>query len=292
VNSRIPVSAPAVLLAAGALAAAASGCGSTQASIDPVAQAAEVTTHSGGSQIAMTVTLEGSEFPAALTIKGNGEFNMSRQEGELSFLLDGLPASARAKLPGGKLRISELFKSGDLYLGSPLLAGQLPHGARWMKLDLTKLESDEGIDARQLSSGESDPSQFLQYLRASGGTVKAVGHESLRGAATTRYEGALDLQKEAEQLPATNRSLLESTIKQLIAKTGTSTFPVTVWIDQSHLVRRLKMKIPIAAGSASGSASIDYELFGFGVTPGVNAPAARETFDATKLSAQSLSSSG
>jgi hypothetical protein len=251
-----------------------------------------VTTDSGGSQIAMTITVEGSQLPSPVTIKGNGEYNMSRQEGELSFLLDGLPSSARAKLPGGRLQISELFKSGDLYLGSPLLDGQLPHGARWMKLNLTKLESDAGIDVQQLSSGESDPGQFLQYLRASGGTVKAVGHESLRGAATTRYEGALDLQKEAEQLPATNRSQLESTFKALIAKTHTSKFPVSVWIDQSHLVRRLKMKIPIATGATTGSAVVDYELFGFGVTPAVNAPAAGETFDATKLSAQGLSSGG
>lgn len=250
-----------------------------------------MTTHSGGSQIAMTLTVEGSELPSPLTIKGNGQFNMSREEGELSFLVDGLPSSARAKLPGGRLQINELFKGGDLYLGSPLFTGQLPSGARWMKLDLTKLEADAGIDVQQLSSGESDPSQFLAYLRASGGTVKAVGHESLRGAATTRYEGALDLQKEAEQLPATNRSQLESTFKQLIAKTGTSTFPVSVWIDQSHLVRRLKMKIPIATGGTTGSAVVDYELFGFGATAAVTAPAASETFDATKLSAQGLSGS-
>ena len=32
-----------------------SGCGSGQATLDPIAQAADVTTHSGGSQIAMTI---------------------------------------------------------------------------------------------------------------------------------------------------------------------------------------------------------------------------------------------
>lgn len=280
------------MLGAVALAAAASGCGSTRATIDPIAQAADVTTHSGGSQIAMTIAAEGTGLPSELTIKGNGAFNMAREEGALSFLISGLPSAARAKLPGGRLQMSELFKDGDIYIGSSLFAGKLPGGARWMKLDLAKLESDAGIDVQQLSSGESDPSQFLQYLRASGGTVKAVGHDALRGVQTTRYEGTIDLQKEAEQVPASNRAKVESTFKTLIAKTGVSTFPVTVWIDRHDRVRRLKTKVPVVENAATGSVDVDYELFGFAATPAVTVPPAGETFDATKLSAQSLSGGG
>ncbi len=280
------------LLAAVALAAAVGGCGSTQATLDPIAQAAQATTHSGGSQIAMTASVQEPALGSFLTVRGNGSFNMSRQEGELFFDIDGLPVAAQARLPGGHLQLTELFKDGVLYMGSPLFEGKLPGGAKWMKLDLTKVESSLGIDVQSLSSGQSNPTEFLQYLRGSGGSVTAAGHERVRGIETTRYEGTVDLERAAQQIPASDRGKLEAAIKQLIAKTGVGSYPVTVWIDDHHLVRRMEMKMTTSAGAGAGAgagaATIDFEMFGFGASPGVNAPAAGETFDATKLSLQSL----
>jgi hypothetical protein len=282
----------AALAATVALAAAVCGCGSTQATLDPIAQAAQATTHSGGSQIAMTASVQSPGLGSTLTVRGNGSFNMSRQEGELFFDVDGLPAAAQARLPGGHLQLTELFKDGVLYMGSPLFEGKLPGGAKWMKLDLAKVESSLGIDVQSLSSGQSNPTEFLQYLRGSGGSVTAAGRERVRGVETTRYEGTVDLERAAEQIPASDRGKLEAAIKQLIAKTGVRSYPVTVWIDDHHLVRRMEMKMTISAGAATGAATIDFEMFGFGASPGVNAPAAGETFDATKLSLQSLAPGG
>jgi hypothetical protein len=280
----------AALLCAGALAVAAGGCGSSQATLDPVAQAAEATTHSGGSQIAMTVTVTAPGLGSPLTVKGNGNFNMARKEGELLFNLEGLPPSAQ--LPSGPLSITELFKDGAIYMSSPLFEGKLPGGAKWMKLDLAKFESSLGLDPRQLTSGQSDPAQYLQYLRSAGGSVRAVGHETVRGTDTTRYEGSIDLNKAAEALPATDRAKLKEALKSLASQTGVSSIPVTVWVDAHHLIRRMSMKISIAAGGKTGGATVDYELFGFGATPAVNPPASGETFDATKLSLQALSGGG
>jgi hypothetical protein len=279
------------MLTAGAIGAAASGCGSSQATLDPVAQAADATTHSGGSQVAMSVTVQAPQLSTPVTITGSGSFNMTRQEGQLSFAVQGLPAAALAHLPAGPLSITELFKAGVVYMSSPLLDGKLPGGARWLKLDLTKFESGLGIDVQQVTSGQSDPSQYLQYLRASGGSIKAVGHEPIRGTPTTRYEGSIDLGRAAESLPSPDRAKLEEAMHKLISQTGTGSLPVAVWIDAHHLVRRMSLKIPMPAGGQTGAAVV-YELFGFGAGPGVNPPASSETFDATKLSLQALTGGG
>lgn len=273
------------------MALAAAGCGSGQQTLDPIAQAADVTTHSGGSQIVMTIALETPELGSPVTVKGNGDFNMARREGELFFDFGGLPAGTQSAAPGGRMSMTELFKGGIVYVASPLFEGKLPGGARWIKLDLGKVESSLGIDLRSLSSGQSDPSQFLQYLRAGGGTITAVGHETVRGAETTRYDATIDLEKVAEELPGGGEKA-KAAIKTLTAATGVSTVPVTVWIDSHHLVRRMKMKLAIPAGGRTGAASIDYELFGFGASPAVKAPPSGETFDATSLSLQNLATGG
>lgn len=284
--------AVAAVLAAGALAIAASGCGSSQATLDPIAQAAEATTHSGGSQVLVTVAVEAPELGTPVTIKGNGEFNMARKEGELFLDIDGLPAGTQSALPGGQMSITELFKNDVIYMTSPLFEGKLPGGAKWMKLDLAKFESSLGIDAQSLSSGQSDPTQFLQYLRASGGAVTVAGHEAVRGAETTRYEASIDLEKAAEELPGGDSETAKAAIRALIAQTGVSTVPVTVWIDSQHLVRRMKMKLTTSEAGHTSAASIDYEMFGFGPSPAVNAPPGNETFDATNLSLQNFTAAG
>ncbi len=282
----------AALLAAGALGVAATGCGSSEATLDPVAQAADVTTHSGGSQIAMTVTVTAPGLSSPLTVKGNGTFNMAHKEGRLFLNLEGLPAAALSRLPSGPLSITELFKDGVIYISSPLFDGNLPGGAKWMKLDLTKFESGLGIDPSQLTSGQSDPTQYLQYLRSAGGSVKAVGHANVRGTPTTVYEGSIDLAKAAEALPSSDRAKLKQMLDTLAAKTGVSSIPVTVWIDAHKLIRRMSMKIAIPTGGETSGATVEYEMFGFGAAPAVTPPPSGETFDATKLSLQSLAAGG
>src|SRR5947209_4221116 len=145
-------------LCAAALAVSCAACGSSSAplsSIQPVAQAADATARSGGSQLAMKVTIDASGLGSALTVTGSGSFNMAHREGQLSFQLGGLPASAQQQL-GGSPTFDELFKDNVLYVSSPLLAGKLPNGAKWMKVDLSKVESSLGLNVQSLTSGQAD----------------------------------------------------------------------------------------------------------------------------------------
>lgn len=288
VDPRIAIRALAALLCAGAFAGVAGGCGgSTAATLDPIAQAADATTRAGGAQVAMTVSMSAPALGSSpITITGAGDFNLAHGEGQLSFTLGGLPASAGA----GSASFDELFAAGELYMRSSLFEGKLPGGAQWIKLDVAELASSIGVEPSSLTGGQQDPTEYLQELRASGGSVRVAGHEDVRGVPTTRYEGTIDLRRVGEQAPASNRAKLEKAIEALIHKSGVSSYPVSVWIDAHHLLRRMKLETPVP--TTGGSATVEVELFGFGATPTVTPPPASETFDATKLSLQDLSSVG
>lgn len=267
------------LLVAGALALSASGCGSSgTAALDPVAQAAETTTHAGGAQVTIKIREDLGALGGTFTISGHGDLNFETGEGELFVDLAGLPATARHALPSGGLTMTELFADNALYVGSPLLAGKLPGGARWMKLDLNAVAQKLGLDPQALTGGQANPGQYLEYLKASG-SVREAGSATLRGVKTTRYVGTVDLRKAAELLPSPSRAAARSAIAKLIAQTGTSTIPVEAWIDENHMIRRLQMTVPVVVQGQKLSVSIDEELFDFGPTPSVNPPSAGEVYE-------------
>src|ERR1700727_2783254 len=136
----------AALACLGALAAAccASGGGwGAAASIDPIARAAEVTTHTGGAQLAMTMqtTIDGKQ----VSVNAHGDLDMTHQEGEIFMDMSGLSALSEGKIPDGTT-MTELFAHNALYIGSPLFDSVLPSGAHWLKVDLGKVEGKLGID--------------------------------------------------------------------------------------------------------------------------------------------------
>src|SRR5205085_2979171 len=113
----------------------------------------------------------------------------------------GAPASGTGVLPAGPLHIEEIFKSSAIYVGSPLFAGKLPGGARWLKLDVGRFAQALGFNLQQLAGGQTNPAQFLRYLKALDGTPERVGSDLVRGVPSTHYRAAIDLRKVAGVLP-------------------------------------------------------------------------------------------
>jgi hypothetical protein len=280
------------LAGAVALALAISGCGSTSATLDPVAQAAEITSQAGGAHVALAAQVSAAGLSSPLTINGQGFFNYKTREGTMALDMSGVPTVAAAGLAGGALHMEEIFKSAALYIGSPLFAGKLPGGAHWMKLDIARFGQALGIDLQSLTGGESNPAQFLEYLKASGGTVTPVGHELVRGVPTTHYRGTIDLRKVADVLPGANRAQVHAALAKVIAQIGASGLPVDVWVDSARLVRRMVIVISAPAGGQNLRMQMNVELFGFGPTPAVTAPAQGDVYDATQVALAGLSASG
>ena len=266
-----------------ALVLSISGCGSSGvAALDPVARAAHMRGRIGGARIAITAQVEAAALSTPFTMSGGGFFNYRTREGVLSLQMSGLPGAAATTLPPGPLQMEEIFKSSTIYVGSTLFAGKLPGGARWMKLDLSRYGQALGLNLEQLAGGQSNPAQFLEYLKAGGGVVTVAGHELVRGVETTRYRGAIDLQRAAEVVPSSDRGRLRASLAQLAAQTGVSSLPVEVWVDAGGLVRRMSLALSIPASGESVQLHMRIELFAFGATPAVTAPQQSEVFDATQ----------
>ena len=68
------------------------------------------------------------------------------------------------------------FLDNVFYMKFPLLAAFIPNAKEWIEFDLES--RDAGIDLSQLEQlGQSDPSQALDYLRATG-SVEEVERRS------------------------------------------------------------------------------------------------------------------
>jgi hypothetical protein len=274
------LSALAIVLTAGALAGAVSGCGSSSATLDPVAQAADVTSAAGGVHMRFSMSVSIPNVSSPLTATGKGFFNYRSHEGKFALDMGGLPSSATTALGGSSFHVEELFKGTTIYVGSPLLASHLPGGARWMKVDAAKLGGLVGIDAQNLTSGASNPAQFLEYLRAHGGNATVVGSETLGGVPTTRYRGSIDLRQIAQSLPQSERATAQKALELLSSQVGLSSIPFEVWIDKQHRVRRMEMNFSLDAAGQTGGVQITVDFFGYGRTPSVTAPADSEVFTA------------
>jgi hypothetical protein len=268
------------LIAAGlgalVVAGGVSGCGGSAVILGPLAQAADVTAKVGGAHMQVSAQVEAAGLPQALSMSGGGYFNFANHEGTFSFQLAGLPASAGG---GSEATIQEILKGSDMYVGSSLFAGKLPDGAQWMKLDIAHLAQAAGLNPSQLIDGESNPAEFLTYLKQTGATLATVGSQRVRGVPTTHYTATIDLAK-ALAAEGADSGAAQKAITQL----GVSELPVDVWVDSHDLVRRLQ----ITVGAATVHMRMNLELFDFGATPAVSAPPASETFEATSSALSGL----
>jgi hypothetical protein len=255
-----------------ALTPVAAGCGaekSVKNAIDPVAEAATKTVNAGSVQVAMSgkVSAAGQEIP----LKGEGVFDLKAKRGRLT-MTTSVPGQA-------DVRVEEIMDGLVLYMRSDALAGALPDGKKWLKIDLVAAGRQSGIDMRQLQqlNGGGDPTQFLRYL-AKAGDVHKVGTEDINGTQTTHYHATIDFAKLAGSAGAAADS-----VRQVQKLTGQKTMPTDIWIDASQRVRRqtvaiaVQQPVPIRV-----DLTIDYERFGVPVD--VHAPAAGETADPADVS--------
>jgi hypothetical protein len=289
-HSRLPVGL--IALAAGLSALILSGCGSTAATIDPVAEAALATTHAGGAQMSMHISMDIEGLANPITVAGTGDMNFTDGEAEVVSNLSGLPTGALSSAPAGSLSFTELYAKGALFMQSPLFSGKLPGGAGWIKVDLLEAAQGIGLDPQSLSSGQSNPAQFLAYLKAGGGQVTKVADEAVRGVRTTRYRATIDPAKAIEKAAASGHALSKESVKRLVAQAGLKTIPVEVWVDAHNLVRRLAMTISEAPQGHHVNLSIGLELFDFGATPSVNPPSGGEVYDVTPSALSALAAAG
>jgi len=276
------------VLVAGAVAI--SGCGAS-ATLDPIARAAEVSSQQTGVTIAMTMQFSSPSLPGGTySITANGSFDERAHSGQMTMDLSGVPGLSSLPGGGGNGQVQMVMLYPDIYMHMPFLAGQLPEGKTWMKLDITKAAAAAGVNTSSLSSlDQNDPTQFLEYLRGSSGGVVSLGSETVEGVLTTHYHGELELSRVLANIPSSEQAAARSALEKL--GSGGS-FPVEVWIDAQGRVRRIEMSFGGAGAAAGLSATITIDFKSYGAVPPVTPPPAGEVFDATSAATAGLGSGG
>jgi hypothetical protein len=288
------IKAAKVLAALAALAALAggglalSGCGAS-ATLDPIARAAQVTSQQSGVHISMSIKFSAPGLPGAgsFAMTAEGYFDERKRSGEMTMDLSGIPGVSA--LTGAGSSIKMIFLYPTIYMNMPFLAGKMPQGKTWMKLDISKAAQAAGIDASQLGSlNQNDPTKFLDYLRASSGAVVSLGSETVDGVPTTHYSATLQLSRILDRLPGDQQAAAKAALEKLgSAGNGAGGIPVEVWVDTQGRVRRMQMSLSGLAGSTGASAgsggSITIDFKSYGPVPPIVAPPASEVFDASDM---------
>ena len=272
-----------VALALTALAGGLTACGVSNA-VDPVAAAATKSQSAGGFKTSLKLSLTANG--RRLTMTGHGTFG--DKQGELDLDMPDLFGPLGA--PSGTdatIKVLYVTEDGDpvMYMQLGLLAGQLPGGKTWMRIDLAKAGKAAGIDLGQLMGGAGqNPSDWLALLR-SNGEFSEVGHETVDGAETTHYHGTVDLQK-----AAAGDGPAAATIKRLLALGAPTTYPLDVWVDDAGYIRQFAMSYDETLSGSTVSMSMIMGMSDYGTTVDVSAPPADQVFDATDLAAQGAAS--
>jgi hypothetical protein len=265
------------LLPLALLLVAAPGCGSEALELDPVAEAAAKTSEAGSSKVelSMSMTMDDQVFDIA----ASGAFDFVESRGSLDY---------RMKVPElGRVSMEMRMVGSRIFMRMPAeLGGELPEGKTWIGIDVGKALDDEGLGAFDFTS-QQDPAEMLRILRSASDDVRESGSATIRGVATKRYVGRMDLHKAIEVgldeqgLDGAEREKARRTMERLLEQTGSVSVPFEVFLDEDGLVRRVTQDYDMTIESEKIAMGIAMDFFDFGVEVDVRSPPEAEVFDVT-----------
>lgn len=240
-------------------------------------RAADTTAQAAGYRLAGTMTIS-STRTGPINIVLGGSFNRVARVGQMTAAFD---------VAGSRLQFSELLSQLTVYLRTdaiPTLA-RATGGKPWVKLDVSREMGAFGLSSLPTAT---DPSQFVDYLRAVSSNTKSLGTLTVRGVKTTGYQATVDLDRYPNLVAPSQRASVARGVQSLEAAMGLHTIPMEVWIDKSGLVRRLGMSFPECASGTKFQFGMNVDLYDFGPQSTPRLPAASEVYDLTPLVARDL----
>jgi len=282
----------AVCAAAGLLAVVAVlafmllGSGSTDLG-SPIAQAATLSSGTPGFRMHMSMEITSSALDSPITATGTGVVDLRDHASAFSIVMNlGDEPQVVQQLGSSSMRLNMVMEGATVYVKLPSgLSGSLgASGRSWIKVDLSKLSGVPGLSSFANGPTTSDPGQTLQMLQSVSGSVVNLGQQRVDGVETTHYQAQLSLNRLADAFPASERSAMRQVISTLQQALPNGDFPVDVWIDAHHLVRRTTTTLDLSLPTGPNlqeTATVDLGDYGPQSRPA--APPADEVFDASSL---------
>jgi hypothetical protein len=282
-----------LLLVSLSLAALTAGCGGNEpgadVSLPPVkslGQVAAKTEDAGSYRFDMTMRMSMTGQAEAFELSAEGAVDRTGRRATMSMdfgsLAELVPGSG---LAGDDLTMDMVFDWPVAYMRAPFLSGRLSGGKPWVKLDLAAMAKGQGVELPSFGSfGQSDPSAFLDFLKAAS-KLRVLGPEEVDGVPTTHYLARIDLGAFVDRLPARERRRLGPALAQLrqLTQDGQLAPLVDAWVDGDRLLRRFAMSFSVPAGTESADVSLTMDLHDFGTDVEVTPPPASEVAELTQL---------
>ena len=276
------------------------GGGGGRVSGDPVAMAASVSNSAAGYKMDFNMALTSSALPATINATGNGSYDASNHTGVVNLAMNfGSIPQVASVLGSSTLRMQEILDGTTIYIKLPAaLIGKLPGGASkpWFSVNLSQLGSASGalgLGSLRSNPTSTNPGAMLQYLRTVSGGITKVGTATVNGYQTTEYRATLDLAKAPSMVPPAMRTQTQQAIASLEKLVSIKSFPIMVWVDSNHLVRRLEFAFNESLASTGQTIKIQMtmNITGYGPQPAPPIPPASEVTNLTSLLGSALSSS-
>jgi hypothetical protein len=217
----------------------------------------------------------------SIDMTGSGAFDYDDSRGFLTY---------RLAIPElGDVSMEMRLVGTRMYLQLPKeLAGEaLTNGKEWLGFDLGKSLEQAGLGSLDFTQ-QQDPAQTLRLLRAASDEVKEAGYDQVRGVATTRYVGRMNLRKALDAgldglgLAADEEKAAREAMTQMLDQLGSEGLPFEVFVDADGLLRRMTMDMSMTMLGERLSMALQMDFFDFGVDVDVQAPPAASVFDATQ----------
>ncbi len=264
-------------LTAGGCGSSSSSSGSAQVPTVALTRAADVSSAASGFKFALTMH-ETIPSAGAIVTNGTGSFSPDSHQAAMAMQMT-LPPGAGLST----LKMQMVLDKGNIYMKwPPALASKIPGGKPWVYINLAQVGKATGLSGLgsllNSSSSFSNPSQYLNFLRAAtGGSVKNLGPATVNGISTTRYHAKVDLTKLVQAAPASQRKAMQQLLNSLRSKGAVSEIPMDVWIDSSHLVRRVQSSFTETVNGQSVAIAMTENFLQYGAQPAPVVPPASQT---------------
>jgi hypothetical protein len=263
--------------------------GSTNTPVsDPIAQAATLSSGTPGYRMNMLLTISSPTVSTPVSISADGIVDLRDRAASMSFAMDvSQQPQLEQELGSATMRMSMLLDGGTMYMELPqALTNAAPTlGDRpWIKMDLGKLANVPGLSSLGNNQAMSDPSHVLEYLRAASNGVSNEGKQMVDGVLTTHYSAMVSLDQLSANVPADEQAKVQQVLSELAQSTGMQSFPINVWIDANHLVRRVEMEMSMhAASGAAVQEDMTADFSHYGPQPRPTPPPADQVTDLDSL---------
>jgi hypothetical protein len=243
-------------------------CGGDTTSLDPVANAATKTAGVASARFQIDMTLTDPDTGGPLHMRGPGVIADHGHLMQMKLHLDKTKDTPAFTMDG-------ILTDDAMYLRSRLFKIAMPPGKEWLKAT-----EDDPVG----NIGQNDPGQMLDFLRGAG-DVEKIGSGTVRGVPTTKYRARIVLDKVVDKIPEERRARVEHAI-DVLHDIGVDEIPMTVWVDDDDLVRRMTMNWLVKnpddpADRFQLKAAL--ELFDFGTAARVVIPPASQTMPYDKF---------